>query len=147
MDPVGSPIAAHACAIITDQRGWLLFELRPPTARYAPNRLACFGGKVEPGEDLRAALHRELGEELGWQPDHGTPICDLLRGPDRIARFFACRWPTGVHPRCLPGVVPIWAPHHAVPGLPLTPWHRCVLDAVASGQERAEVPRLPEDRG
>jgi len=32
------------------------------------------GGKVEPGEDPRAALHRELGEELGVEVDLGAEI-------------------------------------------------------------------------
>lgn len=49
--------------------------------RSAPHELAgqweLPGGKVEPAEDPAAALHREIGEELGVAIELG----DLLRGP------------------------------------------------------------------
>jgi len=34
-------------------------------------------------------------------------------------------------------VVPLWVPWPALPGLPLSPWHRSVLAAVAAGEHEA----------
>ncbi len=86
------PRPDYACAIITDRRGWLLLELRPPSARFAAGLLTCFGGRREAGEDAPTALERELEEELGWTPAVAEPACDLWQGSWFIARFFRCTW-------------------------------------------------------
>ena len=49
----------HACALLVDGHDRLVLQLRPATARFAADRLGCFGGKCEPGEDARTALPRE----------------------------------------------------------------------------------------
>jgi len=52
------------------------------------------GGKVEPGEELAAALHRELKEELGVETEIGAEIHRVVHAyPDRDVRlyFFAAR--------------------------------------------------------
>ena len=63
--------------------GAIVDDLHRPTRllagrRSAPKSLAgrweFAGGKVEPGEDPRDALHRELAEELGVQVELGKPI-------------------------------------------------------------------------
>jgi 8-oxo-dGTP diphosphatase len=47
------------------------------------------GGKVELGEELRAALHRELAEELGVETEIGAEIQRLVHAyPDRDVRLF-----------------------------------------------------------
>ena len=127
----------HACALLTDHRGWLLFELRPASVRHAPNQLTCFGGKREPGEDALACLHRELQEELNWTPDAATPCCDLRRGARWIARFYRATLPRGTPLAPEPGHVAIVAPWSALPALPISPWHRSVLAAVQNGQAQA----------
>lgn len=52
------------------------------------------GGKVQPGEDLKAALRRELVEELSIDADVGDEVLRLRhRYPDRYVEvvFFAVR--------------------------------------------------------
>ena len=52
--------------------GAIVDDLHRPTRLLAGRRSA--GGKVEPGEDPQAALHRELAEELGVRVQLGEPI-------------------------------------------------------------------------
>jgi len=56
------------------------------------------GGKVEPGEELKAALKRELAEELGVEAEIGVEIHRIIHAyPDRDVRlyFFAARIVSG----------------------------------------------------
>lgn len=129
----------HCCCIITDPRGRLLLELRPADARKAPGLMTCYGGKREPGESPESCLRRELAEELGWVPAEPIFACDLVKGDRFIARFYQTAW-NGYPLSGEPGRIAVWAPRPALPGLPVAPWHRMVLMAVAEGRARAEAP-------
>jgi 8-oxo-dGTP pyrophosphatase MutT (NUDIX family) len=128
----------YACAVITDVRDHLLLQLRPPTARHAPGLLTCFGGRREADEDAAGCLRRELDEELGWHPEAFAPCCELWKGPRFIARFYRAHFPGG--PLATEaGHAALWAPWSALPGLPISPWHRAVFDALSAGRVRADL--------
>ncbi len=130
----------YACAIIAGQNGRRLLQLRPSQARHAPSQLTCFGGAREPEESSETCLERELLEELGWRPGQLRHACDLQQGPRHIARFFHCTLPDGTTLRTEPGHVALWVPTAALPALPLSPWHRLVLEAVDRGRSVVDLP-------
>ncbi len=130
----------YCCAILSDPRGWLWLQLRPPTARVAADQLTCFGGRREEGEDAEECLHRELDEELGWRPSTLQPRCELWKGPRLIARFFAVSpAPVRAALHVEAGSCALAAPWQALPGLPVSPWHALVLAAVRAGTTRVDL--------
>lgn len=54
-------------ALILDERGRVFVHRRGWERRLFPGCWDIVGGHVEPGEDLLAALGREIAEETGWQ--------------------------------------------------------------------------------
>lgn len=130
----------YACAIISGGHGRRLLQLRPMEARHAPGQLTCFGGAREPWESVEACLERELQEELGWCPRDPRPVCDLRQGSRLIARFFHCTMPEDTILRTEPRHLALWVPTRALPGLPLSPWHRLVLEAVDHGRAVVDLP-------
>ena len=86
-----SPILVTAGIIIQGDR--ILICQRHHTDGYAL-QWEFPGGKVQPGEDLKAALERELREELSIQAQVGDEVFRLVhRYPDRYVEvaFFAVR--------------------------------------------------------
>jgi 8-oxo-dGTP diphosphatase len=69
----GAAATAVAVAIIR-HGGRCFLQRRAPAARVAPGLWEFPGGKLEPGEEPRAALLRELREEVGWVPDRAVPL-------------------------------------------------------------------------
>jgi len=67
-----TPIVEVAVAVIIRPDGSFLLARRPEGKPYA-GYWEFPGGKVEPGESLLHALHRELLEELGIHVEHATP--------------------------------------------------------------------------
>ncbi len=53
-------------ALISDMRGRIFVHRRGPDRRFLPNCWDLVGGHVDAGEDLLAALRREVTEETGW---------------------------------------------------------------------------------
>jgi 8-oxo-dGTP diphosphatase len=62
-------IAAHA--VISDRRGRLLLLRRAATSEQNPGRWEFPGGRMDPGEGVRAALVREVREETGLEVEPG----------------------------------------------------------------------------
>jgi 8-oxo-dGTP diphosphatase len=63
-------------AAICDHRGRVLIARRPDHVHQG-GKWEFPGGKVEPGETARAALRRELSEELGIRPRRLTPLISI----------------------------------------------------------------------
>ncbi|MFI6264314.1 NUDIX hydrolase [Micromonospora sp. NPDC051006] len=55
-----------AGALIVRDDGRIFFQRRSPERRLFPDCWDVVGGHLEPGEDVEAALRREVTEETGW---------------------------------------------------------------------------------
>lgn len=130
------------CVILCEASGTWLLEARPADAAVAPNTLTCFGGKREPGEDPLECVLRECREELGWVPEDATRAIDLYVDGDLIAFFFMATAPPRSAELVLePGRQAVWMDDlktAQVSGMPLSPWHLCVLRALQAGDSRAD---------
>ena len=81
-------------AIIRDARGRVFVHRRGPDRRFLPGCWDLVGGHLEPGEDLLAALRREVEEETGWRL-RGSPqlvhvedwVTDGRDGPEPHREF------------------------------------------------------------
>lgn len=131
----------HVCALLTDHRGQLVFQLRPPWLRHAANQLTCFGGKRESGESIANCLERELREETGWCPAQlpTTNGVDLYAGARYLARFIPLLVPREITLQAEPGFIVVSAARHTLPALPLSPWHRAVIQGWDAGRIDLEV--------
>lgn len=86
-------------AAVIERGGRVLVSQRGPHGGQ-PNRWEFPGGKREPGEEDRAALARELREELGIEATVGERLWTASAGPLEL-RFYRCPWPSGQRPRPL----------------------------------------------
>jgi 8-oxo-dGTP diphosphatase len=73
MSPAATPVIAVACGVLTDVSGAVLIAQRPH-GKIAAGQWEFPGGKIEPGESPRAALDRELHEELGIEVGAARPL-------------------------------------------------------------------------
>jgi 8-oxo-dGTP diphosphatase len=81
-----------AVALVLD-RGRCFVQRRDPGSSHCPGLWEFPGGKLEPGETPRAALERELLEELRWAPGQATALPALAHAyADRSVRLhpFLC---------------------------------------------------------
>jgi 8-oxo-dGTP diphosphatase len=85
---VTQPRIVEVVAAVIERDGFILIGQRKPGGRHA-GKWEFPGGKVEPGEPPRAAIARELLEELDIEAEIGEEIerYDFLYGPDIITRL------------------------------------------------------------
>ncbi|MET7747981.1 NUDIX domain-containing protein [Micromonospora sp. NPDC005367] len=78
-----------AGALIVDDDNRLFFQRRSPHRRLFPNCWDVVGGHLESGEDVEAALRREVTEETGWTVSHLLGPVGEYRyvGDDGLARI------------------------------------------------------------
>ena len=99
-----------AVAVIENARGEFLLARRPEHVHQG-GLWEFPGGKVEPGEDIRAALDRELHEELGITALHAHPLLRVRHAyPDKSVLLDVWRV-TSIHgtPHGREGQAVIWA--------------------------------------
>jgi len=107
----------HVVAAVIERGDRILIGQRKPGGRHAL-KWEFPGGKVEAGEELRAALARELREELGIEAKIGAEIerYDFLYAPGRLTRlvFFRVSEFTG-EARNLEFAAIVWARREELP--------------------------------
>ena len=124
-NPTGIPVVG-VILIAPDER--VLLRCRPPGKRHA-GLWEFPGGKVEPGEARKAALVREIAEELGIAISAGDldfavrsvdPATDPAVREPYVLFLYTCRLWRG-EPRCLEGGEVAWFTPEGALGLPVPP--------------------------
>ncbi len=127
----GTPLLHVAVGVLQDADGRVLLAERPagkPMAGYWEFP----GGKIEPHEDSRTALGRELHEELGIDIDLTLPwLTREYRYPHATARLHMYRvWQWRGQPHGREGQRLSWQDPHAVTIDPLLPANHAILAAL-----------------
>jgi 8-oxo-dGTP diphosphatase len=121
-----------AAAVIERPDGTFLLACRPEGKPY-PGYWEFPGGKIEPGEDPRAALDRELKEELGIEVREATPwitrVYAYTHATVRLHFFRVTAWDG--EPQPLEDQAIAWQDVHAPDASPMLPANAPVLAALA----------------
>lgn len=119
-------------AALIERGGRVLVSQRGPGVGHA-GRWEFPGGKREHGEGDRAALARELREELGVDLEVGPLVWSTRAGP-LLLRFFRCAWSPGMRPRALGSVQFRWVRLEDLPLLDFPPADDELVAALADGR-------------
>lgn len=129
--PASPPLIAVAAGVLTDAAGRILLARRPDRA-HAGGFWEFPGGKLEPGEEPRAGLCRELAEEIGIRVEDAEPLVTYRHAyPERVVELHVFRvtaW-TG-EPRGLEGQPLRWVRRDDLPGAGLLPADLPVIEAL-----------------
>jgi 8-oxo-dGTP diphosphatase len=122
----------EVAAGVIERPGEFLLAKRPPGKPY-PGYWEFPGGKIEPGEDARAALVRELREELGIEVREATPwitrVYVYTHATVRLHFFRVTAWDGDPQP--LEDQAIEWQPLIAPDVAPMLPANAPVLAALA----------------
>lgn len=103
MDTDPAPRVVHVVGALVRRGGRVLVTQRPPGGSFG-GFWEFPGGKVEPGEDDRTALAREIREELGVDVGVGSLYDRAVHAyPDFVIDFrvYECALPDGVEPEAV----------------------------------------------
>ncbi len=117
---------------VIERGGRVLVSQRGPDGGQ-PGRWEFPGGKREAGEGDRAALRREVAEELGIEIDVGQRLWSTTAGPLDL-RFFRCSYPGGGRPRPLVSAQFRWVRLEDLPSYDFPPANAELVRALAEGR-------------
>lgn len=87
----GGVVVEVAAGVLMDGAGRVLLIQRLP-GKHLAGKWEFPGGKIEPGESIRQALARELGEELGVTVTDAEPLITVpWRYPEKSVRLHVLR--------------------------------------------------------
>lgn len=141
----GLIIRPGVAAVVRDAQGRVLLHRRRVGGGWAPP-----SGAVEPGEDVRSALLRELREETALTVEierlvavYSDPAYQIVHYPDgRVIQFvtclFACRLRGGTLQGSEEGTAWTWFSPASLPE-ELTPYARVWLKDALSGENRVLI--------
>lgn len=124
-------------AAVIERGGRILICQRPQGVGQS-GRWEFPGGKREQGEGDRAALRRELREELGIELAVEKRIWTAQAGPLEL-HFFRCKWRPLQRPRPLASAQFRWVERGDLPGYDFPPADSGLVKALAAGRLRPKV--------
>ena len=132
---MSSPGTLWVCAAVLIEDGYVMLTQRHASSAH-PGAWEFPGGKIEHGEDPRAALRREMLEEL----DLEVRVGDVLEltfqvrqsGPLALLFFAVERAPNARPPRPLDVAAIRWSPLDALPLDEMTPADRVMGERLAA---------------
>ena len=138
-----------ATVLLVDRRGWVLLQERDEHAPIDPERWGLVGGHVENGEDVEAAVHRELAEETGLEAGPGqlTGALTLWRdftvheSVDTMWVFAGATTATDEDVVCGEGRQIVFVEPSAIAGLPLSEAAAVVVPLFLDSPEYASLVR------
>lgn len=119
-------------AAVIERGGRLLISQRGEGGGH-PGHWEFPGGKREPGEGDRAALRRELREELQIAASVGPRVWTTVAGPLEL-RFFRCRYPAHGRPRAVGCAQFRWVPRPDLARLAFPPADAELVAALVEGR-------------
>lgn len=135
-----------ATVILVDPRGRLLLQERDEHAPIDPDHWGLVGGHVEAGEDVEAAVHRELAEETGLVAGPGEQTGSLtlwreftVHGSDRMWVYTGVTTATDRDVVCGEGRQIVFVDPSAVPGLLLSESAAIVVPLFLDSPEYASL--------
>ncbi|MHB1544154.1 MAG: Nudix family hydrolase [Gammaproteobacteria bacterium] len=139
----GDDLVPVVALCLKDGSGRILAQRRPPDRSWA-GFWEFPGGKVQPGETSRAALGREIREELGIEIKGVEPLCRRVYRAQGLALsldFFTARSFKGT-PVGVEGQIIEWLFPAELAARPWLPADRPIVTALALGQFCGVTPRL-----
>jgi 8-oxo-dGTP diphosphatase len=137
-----TPRRVLVVAAVIEREGEVLVSLRRPKGERA-SLWEFPGGKVEPGEGERAALFRELREELGVRAHVGEEYARLEHEyPDLVVELalYRCALHAGEEPEALSAQEVRWVARRDLPALPFCEADVPVLSLLAEEDQARRPP-------